>query len=188
MFIQLYLTLWTAPARFLCPWDSPGKNTGVSSLGHSLQVDCSLNDPGWIGHSLPRAVSCLGWAPWCRIDSDLLYLWSIFSPGHNPDPETEPAFLVSPALAGKFFTTSTTWEAPKYEIQYFNSRQWKLCGRVIAIVCLPLAAKLIKMIVSSVQFTSVAQSCPTLCDPMNCSTPGLPVHHQLPEFTQTHVH
>ena len=41
---------------------------------------------------------------------------------------------------------------------------------------------------SSVQFSSVAQSCPTLCDPMNRSTLGLPVHHQLPEFTQTHVH
>ena len=41
---------------------------------------------------------------------------------------------------------------------------------------------------SSVQFNSVAQSCLTLCDPMNCSTPGLPVHHQLSEFTQTHVH
>ena len=39
-----------------------------------------------------------------------------------------------------------------------------------------------------VQFSSVAQSCPTLCDPMNRSTLGLPVHHQLPEFTQTHVH
>ena len=38
------------------------------------------------------------------------------------------------------------------------------------------------------QFSSVAQSCPTLRDPMNCSTPGLPVHHQLTEFTQTHVH
>ena len=38
------------------------------------------------------------------------------------------------------------------------------------------------------QFSSVAQSCPTLCDPMNCSTPGLPVHHELPEFTQTHSH
>ena len=37
-------------------------------------------------------------------------------------------------------------------------------------------------------FSSVAQLCPTLCNPMNCSTPGLPVHHQLPEFTQTHVH
>ena len=40
----------------------------------------------------------------------------------------------------------------------------------------------------SVQFSSVAQSCLTLCDPMNRSTPGLPVHHQLPEFTLTHVH
>ena len=39
-----------------------------------------------------------------------------------------------------------------------------------------------------VQFSSVTQSCPTLCDPMNRSTPGLPVHHHLPEFTQTHVH
>ena len=39
----------------------------------------------------------------------------------------------------------------------------------------------------SVLFSSVAQSCPTLCDPMNPSTPGLSVHHQLPEFTQTHV-
>ena len=38
------------------------------------------------------------------------------------------------------------------------------------------------------QFSSVTQSCPTLCDPMNRSTPGLPVHHQLPELTQTHVH
>ena len=38
------------------------------------------------------------------------------------------------------------------------------------------------------QFSSVAQLCLTLCDPMNCSTTGLPVHHQLPEFTQTHVH
>ena len=38
------------------------------------------------------------------------------------------------------------------------------------------------------QFSSVAQSCPTLCDPMNCSTPRLPVHHHLLEFTQTHIH
>ena len=40
----------------------------------------------------------------------------------------------------------------------------------------------------SVQFSSVAQSCPPLCDPMDCSMPGLPVHHQLLELTQTHVH
>jgi len=41
---------------------------------------------------------------------------------------------------------------------------------------------------SQVQFRLVTQSCPTLCKPMNCSTPGLPVHHKLPESTQTHVH
>ena len=45
-----------------------------------------------------------------------------------------------------------------------------------------------KLSFSSVQFSSVTQSCPTLCDPMNRSIPGLPIHHQLPEFTQTHVH
>ena len=43
-------------------------------------------------------------------------------------------------------------------------------------------------LVPSDQIRSVAQLCPTLCDPMNRSTPGLPVHHKLPEFTQTHVH
>ena len=42
--------------------------------------------------------------------------------------------------------------------------------------------------VGSDQIRSVTQSCPTLCDPMNRSMPGLPVHHQLPEFTETHVH
>ena len=46
----------------------------------------------------------------------------------------------------------------------------------------------VKWAFTAVQFSSVAQSCMTLCDPMNRSTPGLPVHHQLPEFTQTHVH
>ena len=50
-----------------------------------------------------------------------------------------------------------------------------------------LCGRFIKNAKSNIQFSSVAQSCPTLCDHMNRSTPGLPVHHQLPEFTQTHV-
>ena len=45
-----------------------------------------------------------------------------------------------------------------------------------------------KNVKGSVEFSSVAQLCPTLCDPMNRSTPGLPVHHHLPEFTQIHAH
>ena len=48
--------------------------------------------------------------------------------------------------------------------------------------------RIIFKIKKQLQFSSVTQSCPTLCDPMNYSMPGLPVHHQLPEFTQTHVH
>ena len=44
------------------------------------------------------------------------------------------------------------------------------------------------LIFYSAQFSSVTQSCPTLCNPMDCSMPGLPVHHQLLEFTQTHAH
>ena len=46
----------------------------------------------------------------------------------------------------------------------------------------------IRPVAQSCLVSSVAQSCPTPCDPMNRSTPGLPIHHQLPEFAQTHVH
>jgi len=54
---------------------------------------------------------------------------------------------------------------------------------------IPLSQSLIRSkAFSSVHFSSVAQSCPTLCDHMDCSKPGLPVHHQLLEFIQTHVH
>ena len=51
---------------------------------------------------------------------------------------------------------------------------------------IPSSSNIIPLFTS--HFNSVAQSCPTLCNPMNHSMPGLPIHHQLPEFTQTHVH
>ena len=107
---QLCLTLrshglW--PARWLSPWDSPGKNTGVGC--HSL-----LHGSFW-----PRD-------------------WTWVS-----------------CIASKFFIIWITRES---------------------------------YLVLSDQIRSVTQSCLTLCDPMNSSMPGLPVHRQLPEFTQTHVH
>ena len=64
-------------------------------------------------------------------------------------------------------------------------------GISIMLVCLMLSLRSFKsshFFLFFFLFSSVAQLCPTLCDPMNHSTPGLPVHHQLPEFTQTHVH
>ena len=97
------------PAMLLCPWDFPGKNTGVGC--HALLQEIFLIQ----GLNL-HLLHLLGWQadslPLCHLGSLLL----------------------------------------------------------------------------SIQFSSVTQSCLTLCNPMNCSTPGLPVHHQLPEFTQTHVH
>ena len=88
-------------------------------------------------------------------------------PGDLPNSGIKSTSFTSPALASRFLTTSTTWEA-LYNGAESNSQ-------------VPLGR-------ASVQFSSVTQSCPTLCNPMNHSTPGLSVHHQLLEFTQTHVH
>ena len=76
-------------------------------------------------------------------------------------------------IAGRFFTHWAIWE-----VKSIGNDPLK---RII-LVNIP------KPQPPSVQFSSVTQSGPTLCDPMNRSTPGLPVHHQLPEFTQNHVH
>ena len=63
-----------------------------------------------------------------------------------------------------------------------------LQARILEWVAIPLSNSLCYTVGLSVQFTSVSRSCPIPCDPMDQSTPGLPVHHQLPEFTQTHAH
>ena len=67
---------------------------------------------------------------------------------------------------------------------------WNICLLMchVGYLLVRNCVSIINIIFSSVQFSSVAQLCPTLCDSMNHSTPGLPVHHQFPEFTQTHVH
>ena len=69
------------------------------------------------------------------------------------------------------------------------SHPYMTTGKTIALTRWTFFGKVMSLLFSMLsQFSSVAQSCPTLCDPMNCSTPGLPVHHQLPEFTQTHIY
>ena len=71
-----------------------------------------------------------------------------------------------------------------------NHEHWVLHQISRLQFCFPLCKSDLEflIIIRSDQIRSVTQSCPTLCDPMNHSTPGLPVHHQLPEFTQTHIH
>ena len=75
----------------------------------------------------------------------------------------------------------TTWLL--YHLEQDNQSQISHLQKEIKIVCMCHDSKRWLM-----QFSSVAQLCPTLCNPMDCSMPGLPVHHQLPELTQTHVH
>ena len=127
-------------------------------------------------------------------------------PGDFPDPRIEPQPPVSLALADSFFTTSAPWETQinsswwLSECRPVMKEDWEdfmsqvLCAKKsesASYVWLSLNHEtndiLSQIIICcrglSRVFSSVAQSCPTLCDPMNCSTPGLPVHHQLPEFT-----
>ena len=70
-------------------------------------------------------------------------------------------------------------------VAYGRIYAWPLCGYIHEFWELWCA---LVLTTTPRKFSSVAQSCPTLCDPMNHSTPGLPVHHHLLEFTQTHVH
>ena len=93
------------------------------------------------------------------------------SPGDLPDPAIKPR---SSALQAD----SLPSEPPGGPILY-----------IVVCICQFQSPNLVPLPIP-LQFSSVTQSCPTpcLCKPMNCSTPGLPVHHQLPEFTQTHVY
>ena len=109
--VQLSGTPW-----LLCPWDSPGKNTGVGCY---------------------------------------FLLQGIF-----PTQGSNPGLLHCRQMLYHFFHTLS---------------KPSLCSFQVYSIVIQL-------------FSSVAQSCLTLCDPMNCRTPGLPLHHQLPDFTQIHVH
>ena len=121
-----------------------------------------------------------------RILKCIFFYWSAYSsPGNIPDPGIEPR---SPALQADFL-----WSEPPgkpYICMYICIYIICVCFIYIYIYThIPVYICLCVYIYIYIhQFSSVAQSCPTLCDPMNRSMPGLPVHYQFPEFTQTHVH
>ena len=106
-----------------------------------------------------------------------------------PDPGTEPA-PESPALAGRFFKTAPPGKPQIDSFSYICLRRMLLMATIDKNNYIsPSEWQCQNTPCSwSDQIRSVAQLCPTFCDPMNRSTPGLPVHHQFPEFTETHAH
>ena len=81
---------------------------------------------------------------------------------------------------------SLSFTTPQRLLRFVSIESVMLSNHLI--LCCPLLFLPSEVQQGYPQFSSVTQSCQTLCNPMNCSTPGLPVHHQLLEFTQTHVH
>ena len=82
---------------------------------------------------------------------------------------------------------SILWCSAFFIVQLSNP--YMTTGKIITLTRLTFVGKVMSLLFNMLsQFSSVAQLCLTLCDPMNPSMPGLPVHHQLQEFTQTHVH
>ena len=123
-------------------------------------------------------VQSLGWEdPWGRERLPTPVFWSgEFHGLHSPSGRKELDMTVWLSLQ---FWVITNFQARDCSL-------WSNCSQN-SIPLYPFG-QVIRLSQTSVQFSSVAQSCPTLCDPVNRSTPGLPVHHQLPEFTQTHIH
>ena len=138
-------------------------------------------------------------------------------PGDLPNSGNEPPSLTSPALAGRFLTTSTTWEAlltgyisidkthinkkflgvPKTLQRGEKDPQTKRLRSPVLPCCIHPARSrkgslgILPKTTGGAKaccYPSVAESCLTLCDPMDCSTPGFSVLHYLPELAQTHVH
>ena len=131
------------PTRLLCPWDSPGKNTGVGC--HFLLQCMKVKKESEVAQSCPTLSDLMDCSP----------------PGSS--------------VHGIFQARALEWGAIAFSQKTCRNLKKTFLSKISQPKC-------------SDQIRSVAQSCPTLCDPMNLSMPGLPVPHQLPEFTKTHVH
>ena len=139
--------------------------TGLSGSSAHLPCSPSLWDSQHWGGMFPKAMA-------------LPFLFSI-SPGLTASHTTLNPHTPPPCRLLQMPHSDLPW--PPQPLQGTANRHLQAisCGQNTTL-CLSR--------MSSVQLNSVTQSCPTLCNPMDCSTPGLPVLHQLLEFTQTHVH
>ena len=183
------------------------------NLGVTLPLNyLTVEDPGKTNLFTEKTLSKEKWTPqkenglvtvsakkWDEIWNDVYFtlpetsqIKSSLAPGTVQWDTDQPLLLAAEnkSYVSPYFSGLSVWVVSSSSLEWFNwkgckwferwrknktsvTAWWGFCPHHISIF---------------VQFSSVAQSCPTLCDPMNRSTPGLPVHHQLLEITQTHVH
>ena len=140
-------------------WNSPSKNTWT-------EEPCRLQSMGWqrVGHD-----------------------WATNTTRKSSDIELTQLFIIWESLFLFHFWRIILLNVLFLAFIFFPLNTFEYIIPLLAFWLVRYAEKYPDILIS-VQFSSVAQSGPTLCDPIDCSTPGLPVHHQLPEFTQTHAH
>ena len=174
------------PIRLPHPWDSPGKNTGVGC--HFLLQCMKVKSEREVTHHV-RLLGTLWTAAYQAPPSMGFSRQEYWSGVPSPSPTINLGVMKNLVWYSHLFKNF-----PQF-IVICTVKGFRIVNKAEVDVFLELSCffddptdvgNLISA--SSVHFSSVAQSCPTLCDPMNCSTAGLPVHHQLPESTQTHVH
>ena len=201
LIVQSCLTLCDPiePARLLCPWDSSGKNTGVGchallqeifltqesnqGLMHYKQILCQLSHQG--SPSRYAYLFIIYFLFLCIFSLHLLIVLSrmLKRGNHCHNGKTKQLF---------FFQTSRRLEAISFGVLLCSSSPFQHPSFAAAsmFVVTGRRKRRNRKVQSHgpVQFSSVTQSCLTLCKPIYCSSPGLPTHHQLSEFTQTCAH
>ena len=115
-----------------------------------------------------------------------LVYWQSWATSHYMLPEHFHHPQKTPCTISSYSPFNPTSQTASYYLHQQISLLWTY--HMNGIIQHVVFSDLLLLLSRSDQIRSVAQSCPTLCDPMNCSTPGVPVHHQLPEFTQIHIH
>ena len=139
--------------------------------------------------------------PYIDMNQPWVYMCPPFwTPSHFPPHPIPQGCPSAPALSVLSHASNLDWWSISHMVIYMfqcyslkSSYPHRVQYPYLCLFCHPAYRIIITIFLNSiymcsVQFSPVTQSCPTLCNFMNCSTPGLPVHHQLPEFMQTHVH
>jgi len=150
--------------------------------------ECKLVQPLW------RTV----WRFLKKLEIELPYYPAIPLLGIHTKETRRERDTCTPIFIAALFTIARTWKQPRCpsakiyqeseDMPWIRRKYLQTVYLINTYMRIKSSCNLFGKQIISFQFSSVAQSCPTLCDPMNRSMPGLPVHHQLPEFTQTHFH